>query len=134
MTLLEIVAFYVALNLILAPILIFRVVRIRLNEKVSLGDGGNALLNARVRAHGNYIETAPLALIGLIALAMLSAPAFLLHLFGVTFLIARLMHAHGMSKKHAIGRGRPIGSILTLLTYLGMALSLLYLIFTSDYI
>jgi len=134
MTLFQIVALYVALHLILAPVLMFRVGQVRLKEKVSLGDGGNILLNARIRAHGNYIETTPLALIGLFALAMLSAPPFLLHLFGVGFLIGRLLHAHGMARPQANGRGRSLGMVLTLLTYLGTALSLLYLIFTSDYI
>lgn len=134
MTLFQIVSLYVALHLILAPILMFRVGQIRLKEKVSLGDGGNFLLNARIRTHGNYIETAPLALIGLFALAMLSAPPWLLHLFGAGFLIGRLLHAHGMSRPQANGRGRGLGILLTLLVYLGTALSLFYLIFTSDYI
>lgn len=134
MTLFQIVALYVALHLILAPILMFRVGQIRLKEKVSLGDGGNPLLNARIRAHGNYIETAPLALIGLLALAMLNAPPFLLHIFGAAFLIGRLLHAHGMAQEQANGRGRGLGAILTLLTYIGTAVSILYLIFTSDYI
>ncbi len=134
MTLFQIVALYVALHLILAPILMFRVGQIRMKEKVSLGDGGNALLNARIRAHGNYIETAPLALLGLLALAMLNAPALLLHLFGAAFLIGRLFHAHGMAQPGATGRGRSVGAILTLLTYVGTALCLLYFIFTSDYI
>ena len=134
MTLFQIVALYIALHLILAPILMFRVGQIRMKERVSLGDGGNALLNSRIRAHGNYIETAPLALIGLIGLAMLSAPALLLHLFGAVFLFGRICHAHGMAQPEANGRGRVIGAILTLLTYIGTALSLLYFIFTSDYI
>lgn len=134
MTLFQIVALYVALHLILAPVLMFRVGQVRLKEKVSLGDGGNALLNARIRAHGNYIETTPLALIGLMALAMLSAPPLLLHFFGAVFLIGRVLHAHGMAQPDARGHGRGLGSLLTLLTYLGTALSLLYLIFTSDYI
>ena len=134
MTLFEIVALYVALHLIVASFLVYRVGQIRLKEKVSLGDGGNAQLNARIRAHGNYIENTPLALIGLGALAMLSAPALLLHLFGMAFLIGRLVHVHGMAQDGANGRGRGIGAILTLLTYVGTALSLLYFIFTSDYI
>jgi len=38
-TLFEIVALYVALNLILAPILMFRVGQVRQSEKVSIGNG-----------------------------------------------------------------------------------------------
>jgi len=65
----------------------FRVGQIRIKEKISIGDGNSPALMARIRAHGNYTETAPFALIGLIALAMLSAPALVLHIFGAIFLL-----------------------------------------------
>ena len=71
MTLFQIVALYVALHLILTPILMFRVGQVRIKEKINLGDGDNPVLFARIRAHGNYVETTPFALIGLFALAMI---------------------------------------------------------------
>lgn len=126
MTLFEIVAFYIALNLLLLPLLMLRVGQKRMSQKVSLGDGGDTFLLARIRAHGNYIETAPMALIGLIAMAMLSAHPMLLHAFGAIFTIGRIAHAHGMAQKDALGKGRPIGAVLTLLTFVGMGFFLLY--------
>ncbi len=130
MTLFQIVALYVALHLILAPILMFRVGQIRIKEKVSLGDGDNPALFARIRAHGNYVETAPFALIGLFALAMMSAHPIALHLFGAVFFIGRILHAHGMAQKGSNGKGRLIGMMMTLFTFFGTAAYLLYLIFT----
>jgi uncharacterized membrane protein YecN with MAPEG domain len=129
MTLFEIVALYAAINLILAPILMYRVGQIRLGEKISLGDGGNDLLQSRIRAHGNFTENAPLLLIGLFALASLSAAPILLHVFGAAFTLGRIIHAIGMAGK--MGNGRLIGTLTTILSYLGMAISLIYLIVSS---
>lgn len=130
MTTFQIVALYVALHLILTPILMFRVGQVRIKEKISLGDGDNPALFARIRAHGNYVETAPFALIGLFAMAMMGAHAIALHIFGAIFLLGRVLHAHGMDQKGSNGKGRLIGMMMTLFTFFGTALYLLYLIFT----
>lgn len=126
MTLFEIVGFYIALNVLLAPVLMLRVGQKRMSQKISLGDGGDSALLARMRAHGNFIETAPLALIGLIAMAMLSATPLVLHIVGAVFTFGRVAHAHGMAQKNALGKGRAIGALLTVLTYMGMGFFLLY--------
>lgn len=129
MSLEQIVALYVALNLILAPVLMYRVGQIRIGEKISNGDGGNAMLNSRIRAHGNFIENAPLALIGLMALAMLGAHPIALHVFGAVFFIGRILHAMGMSG--AFGQGRLVGTLSAILTHLGQAGFILFLVFTG---
>lgn len=131
MTLFQIVALYVALHLILAPILMFRVGQIRIREKISLGDGNNPALLGRIRAHGNYVETTPFALIGLMALAMMGAHPIGLHIFGAVFLLGRILHAHGMAQANNNGQGRVVGMMMTLFTFFGTALYLFYLIFTG---
>jgi len=128
MTTFQIVALYVALNLILASALMLRVGGQRMAKKINLGDGGDTALLARIRAHGNFIESAPLALIGLFALAMMGAHPIALHVFGAGFFIGRILHAQGMAAKDAAGKGRGLGAMLTLPTFLGQALYLLYLI------
>ena len=132
MTLFQIVGFYTALHLILAPILMLRIGKIRISQDISLGDGGNDALNVRIRTHGNFIENTPLALISLFALAGLSAAPLALHIFGAGFFLGRVLHAHGMTKKNALGHGRTIGMILTLLTFFGTAIYLLILAFSSS--
>ena len=132
MTSFQIVALYVALNLILTPILMFRVGQIRIKDNISLGDGDNPALLARIRAHANFTETAPIALIGLIVLAMMNARTIALHIFGAAFFIGRLAHAHGMAQKAANGKGRIIGTLLTLGTFFGSAIYLLILVFTFN--
>ena len=130
MTLFEIVGLYIALNIILLMVLTVRVGMVRMKAQVSLGDGGDFKLQSRIRAQGNYIEYAPFSLIGLFALAGLSAAPLALHIFGLAFLIGRIAHAIGMDGKNALGKGRPLGMILTVLTLAGQAAYLLFLIFT----
>jgi len=129
MTLFQIAALYIALNLILAPLLMFRVGQVRLGKNINLGDGGDELMLSRIRAHGNFTENAPLALLGLIGLAMLGAHPIALHVFGSAFFIGRILHAMGMAG--SFGQGRLVGTILTLLTYFGQAGYILFLIFTG---
>ncbi len=127
MTSFQIVALYVALSLVLNVVLMLRVGRGRLSKGINLGDGGDADMISRVRAHGNYIENAPLMLIGLFALAMLSGAPIALHIFGALYFIGRLLHALGMAG--TFGQGRLIGTVSSLLAYLGMAIYIIVLIF-----
>lgn len=129
MTLFEIVALYVAINLILAPVLMYRVGQVRIGKKINLGDGGDTDLISRIRAHGNFTENAPLLLIGLLAMASLSALPILLHIFGASFTIGRILHAFGMAG--VLKQGRLIGTLTALLSYFGMAVSLIYLIISN---
>lgn len=129
MTLFEIVALYVAVNLILAPLLMFRVGQVRIDKKINLGDGGDSELNTRIRAHGNFIENAPLLLIGLFSLAMLSALPVVLHIFGAAFTIGRIFHALGMAG--TFKQGRLVGTLSAILSYFGMAATIIYLIISN---
>lgn len=76
------------------------------------------------------VKQLPLALIGLLALGWLSAHPIALHIFGAVFFLGRLLHAHGMAASDANGKGRLYGTLMTLLTYIGIALYLFWLIFT----
>jgi len=128
MTTYHIFALYAALNLLLAPILMYRVGQVRLGKKINLGDGGDALMLSRIRAHGNFTENAPLALLGLLGLALMEANPIALHIFGAAFFIGRILHAMGMAG--SFGQGRLIGTLLTLLSYIGTAGYLLFCVFT----
>jgi len=129
MTLFEIVALYAAINLILAPVLMFRVGKVRLGKRVNLGDGGDPELLSRIRAHGNFAENAPLLLIGLLCLASLSVVPIVLHVFGGVSTLGRVFHALGMSG--AFKQGRLVGTVATLLSYFGMAITIIYMIIAT---
>ena len=83
---------------LLALWLAFRVSQLRLRHKVSMGDAGNAALLARMRAHANFAEYAPvfLILLGLLELAVGSRVA--LWMAGAAFLAARIAHPLGMDR------------------------------------
>lgn len=103
------------LNLWLA----MRVGMVRRSEKISIGDGGNERLTARMRAQLNFAEYAPLVLI-LIALIEL-AVGTVDWLWGAAalFVVARILHPFGMDGWKP---GRVIGIVLTFLILAGLAL------------
>lgn len=128
MTLFEIVGLYLALILIINIVLMYRVGQVRIAKKINLGDGGDPLMNSRMRAHGNFIETAPLIILGMIGMAMLSALPVFLHGVGIALIIGRLAHAHGMATG---SKGRFIGTLLFMLTSLFIAGFILFKIIAS---
>ena len=104
--------------------LMIRVGQVRTSEKVSVGDGGNEKVIRRMRAHSNYIETAPfvLILIGLIEMTGTSStsPTWLWIVGGI-YLLGRIAHGIGMDDGK-FGKGRMIGTLITMLTLLGLAI------------
>lgn len=95
-----------------------RISRMRLREKISVGDGGNPRLVARMRAQLNFAEYAPIVLI-LIALVELAVgPQLWLWIAAAAFILGRLLHAFGMDGWML---GRRIGIAATMLIMLGLA-------------
>lgn len=127
MTAYQIAVFYVALSLLFNPVLMMRIGLTRQKKKINLGDGGDADMISRIRAHGNYTEVAPLALIGLLSLALMNGSPIMAHIFGATYFIGRIIHFLGM--RGTFSQGRLIGTLMTLLTFVGLGAYLLYLIF-----
>lgn len=110
--------------------LMIRVGQVRTSEKVSVGDGGNEKVIRRMRAHSNYIESAPfvLLLVAAIELASATSPTWL-WIVGGLYLLGRVAHGVGMDDGK-FGKGRMIGTIVTMLTLLGLgiyAISIPYL-------
>lgn len=102
--------------------LMVRVGQVRTSEKVSIGDGGNEKVIRRMRAHSNYIESAPfvLVLVGAIELASTSSPVWL-WIVGGLYLLGRVAHGVGMDDGR-FGKGRMIGTLVTMLVLLGLAI------------
>ena len=102
--------------------LALRVGQVRHSQNVSIGDGGNEAVIRRMRAHSNYIESAPFVLI-LIAVIELAhngspAPTWLWAVSSVYFL-GRVAHGVGMDGGK-LAKGRSIGTITTMLALLGL--------------
>ena len=116
MTTFQIAVFYVAISLLFNPLLMLRIGLVRQKKNINLGDGGDVDLNARIRAHGNYTEVAPLALIGLLSVALMNGSPIMAHVFGAAYFIGRILHFLGM--RGTFAKGRLYGTLLTLLTKL----------------
>jgi len=102
--------------------LMVRVGQVRTSEKISVGDGGNEKVIRRMRAHSNYIESAPfvLVLVGVIELASITSPVWL-WIVGGLYLLGRVAHGVGMDDGK-FGKGRMIGTIVTMLVLLGLGI------------
>lgn len=86
-------ALYAGLNALILFWLMVETGRTRMRERVAMGDGGNPRLIRVMRGHANAIEIVPVALIILLVLAILGAPAWAIHVLGLVLTLGRLFHA-----------------------------------------
>ena len=77
---------------ILHVVFSLRVGAYRFSSKISLGDGGDKELRNRTRAHGNFIENAPMGLLLLLLNELNGLGQDALLALGSVFLAARLLH------------------------------------------
>ena len=120
---------YVALSALLVMLLLLRVAYLRNSLKIGIGDGGQSRLARAIRVHANAIECLPLALLMLVMLELCHAHPMGLHGLGAALLIARLMHAQGLSAHGGYSFGRFTGTVITVLVVIAMGGWLLWLNF-----
>ena len=92
----------------------------RTKESVSIGDGGNEFVIRRMRAHANFVESAPFVLVLLAALEATQGTSNWLWVIGILYIVGRLAHGLGMDGG-AFGKGRLVGTLITMLSLLGLA-------------
>nr|WP_319385912.1 MAPEG family protein [uncultured Roseibium sp.] len=85
----------------------------RLQTDVQFMDGGDSVLLQRMRAHGNFTETVPIAVLAMAAAELAGAPQVLLWAGGTALLLGRLIH-YTTIVTTGFGIGRAIGMLLTL--------------------
>lgn len=122
----RITAFYAGLSALLLVVLAARVAVQRLRARVGVGHGGDPVLARRARAHGNAAEYLPIALLLLLVLELLAIAPRWLHVFGAWLLIARLLHAYGLSTTEGRSFGRMTGILGTWAVMVAMAIVLLW--------
>lgn len=122
----HITGIYVAFATLLVLLLAGRVSMRRGAAKVGLGDGGDADLLRRIRAHANALENLPLALLLLLMLELNQTQPLWLHVFGCVLIVGRILHAIGLSRSSKESVGRFVGTVLTWGVMLVMALLLLW--------
>lgn len=101
--------------------LAFCVVKARQKNKVLYGDGGVEELIIARSAHANAVENIPIALILLFALELNEGAVWLVHLFGITLCLGRIVHGQGMLA--GVFKARVRGMQMTVFTIVGLVLA-----------
>ncbi|MBL8630015.1 MAG: MAPEG family protein [Rhodospirillaceae bacterium] len=79
--------------------LALRIVQGRFKYRVSLGDGNNSDLQARIRTHGNFGEYVPLLLIFLGLFELAGIDKNTLTILAAVLVIARILHIIGIPRR-----------------------------------
>lgn len=115
---------YAAALALLFVVLSFRTIRYRRQYSVAIGSGKQALLARASRAHGNFAEYVPLALLLIFFIETGAAMPLLVHGLCLLLLTGRLLHAWGISQEQENLRFRVTGMSMTFLTIVIAALAL----------
>jgi uncharacterized protein len=118
-------ALYTGILILMGIVLQFRVIGYRRTKKIGIGDGQDKELTRAIRVHGNFAENVPFVLAGLIMLALIGAPAVVIHGVGVLAVIGRLAHAQGLSGSAGTSMGRVAGMLMTFAALIVTALALI---------
>jgi len=109
-----------------------RVVQRRVAGKVLIGDGGDAQLLERIRAHANFAEYVPITLILMAAVELAAGHGSVwLWSSGGLLIVGRIAHAIGMSRP-APNALRAIGALVSWALIAGLSLWALWLGFVPD--
>ena len=101
--------------------LALQTIKLRRANKVKLGDGGVAELQAAIRAHGNFAEYMPIVLILLFLLEYNGAHPVIIHIIGIAFMAGRYTHAKGILNDNLRQRITGMGFTLNILIGLSLA-------------
>lgn len=114
-------AVIVACHVLLGAALGGRVIFIRIRDRVGIGDGHNKSLQRAIRAHGNFAEWVPLALLTLGVADLRGASTTTVMAIGGVMLLGRVMHGFGLSRWAGAGIGRTGGMTIFLFAMLAAA-------------
>lgn len=89
------------------------VVRGRWQHRTALGHGPDAVLERRIRMHGNFAEYVPIALILLYMIEESGILPVYVHILGMMLLTGRIIHLMALYSA-AVSKKRVIGMVLTL--------------------
>ena len=91
---------YAIVSALLIIYLSFEVIRIRRKLRISVGDGDNEELQTAQGAQSNAVEYLPITLLLLFYLEYNGAGNWIIHLAGITLIVGRIIHAHGLLKRN----------------------------------
>ena len=119
-------AIYTAVLGLLAALLTVNVIVNRVRAKVDFADGGVAALGQAIRAHANFAEHTPIALLLIGMVEAFGYPALAVNGLATVFLLGRLLSAFGLNTTLKQSFGRQSGASLTVLVTAILAALIIY--------
>ena len=105
---------YAGILSIISIALSVRVVKLRIQTGVGIGDKSQPVLKRARRAHANFTEYVPLALILIGLIEMQGGSANTLHSLGIGLTAGRVLHGYGLSGKAGMTVPRATGYTITI--------------------
>jgi len=121
----RIVPLYAAFLALVFVALSLRTIRLRQRLRVAIGDGGDERLRRAARAHSNFAEYVPLALLLFFFVESGGAKPVFVHGLCAALLAGRILHATGVSQVPEPYILRMTGMILTFGSIITAAVTLL---------
>jgi uncharacterized protein len=126
-----IISSYAAVLVLLFVFLSARIIRLRIANRISIGDSGNSQLQRAIRVHSNFSEYVPIALILAFLAQAQGASGYFLHLVCLSLVLGRFVHAYGFGKQKESLKIRTAGMVLT---FSSIVMSSCYLLFFNVYV
>jgi uncharacterized membrane protein YecN with MAPEG domain len=117
---------YAAFLGLVAAALTVRAIMNRVRSGIQAGDGGDAVLAQAIRAHANFAEQVPLALLLIVLVEAVGTALLLVHALGAALVVARLANAWGLSRSLGPTMPRQAGAGLTVLVIVAASLLIGY--------
>ncbi len=112
---------YAALLVIVFVALSVRTLLMRRRKRIAVGDSGDVQMLRVIRAHGNFAEYVPMALLLLFLLESRIDSTLWIHLLGIGLIIGRISHAVGVSRMPEQFGFRVFGMAMTFTVMLSSA-------------
>lgn len=126
---LVITGFYGGILAVILLALSFKVIGLRKQHKIGIGDGDNAELAKAIRVHANFTEYVPIS-IALLAISEINGAApWFVHAMGGLLVTCRFLHAIGLSSTIGTSWQRFAGTVGTFITLLILAIANIITIF-----
>ena len=116
---------YAAIVALLFVLLSVRTLRLRRKLKVAIGHGDQPQLERAARAHANFAEYVPIALLLIYFLEVSSASGLSIHILCALLVVGRASHAYGVSQIEEDYRYRVFGMVLTFTAIISAALGII---------
>jgi len=116
---------YAAVLGLLGAALTINVILNRGRAKATAGDGGSPALSQAIRAHCNFIEQAPLALVIIVLAEAAGARPLMINLFGAALLFSRICVALALTRTLDLTRLRVFGAGLGLVVLIAASITAL---------